>query len=90
MPGLEMVLLDCVIRVGHRIPPARRRLTLAPGATATSPVSGSRFQPLTIDEEVEQPHAEETAILAANLVLPQADHDVDECPMVFSVSSEEI
>ncbi|KAM3329058.1 hypothetical protein ACQJBY_026241 [Aegilops geniculata] len=82
-----MVLLDCLIRVGHRVFPARRRLTLAPGAidpgsgsAAKSPAAGSRFEPLAMDEVTDLPEAEGVAVQAANMVLSQADHDEEGGP----------
>lgn len=87
LPGLEMVPVDGLIRLGHRVFPARRRLTLAPGAIATgsgsvarSPAAGSRFELLAIDEGADLPDAEGVAVQAANMVLPQADHDVEDGP----------
>lgn len=71
-PGIEMVLVDCVVRVGHRVFPNQRRLTLAPGALSSaslSPGSGSRFEMLAVDEDVVQPGEGSVAVQAANETL---------------------
>ena len=53
--GIEMVLVDCVVRVGHRVFPKQRRLTLAPGELSiASPGSGSRLEMLAVNEDAVQ------------------------------------
>ena len=80
--GNEMVLLDCVVRVGARVLPDRRRLTLAPGdlspAMAASS-SGSRFNVLAelqVGEDGDEASAvdassgkEHVAMKAASMIL---------------------
>lgn len=65
-----MVLVDCVVRVGHRVFPKQRRLTLAPGELSiASPGSGSRFEMLAVNEDAVQPGDCPVAVQAANEVL---------------------
>lgn len=63
-----MVLLDCVVRVGTRVFPDRRRLTLAPGdlspATASSGF-GSRFNVLA-EPQVGEDGKEAPAVAASS------------------------
>ncbi|XP_044344724.1 uncharacterized protein [Triticum aestivum] len=80
--GTEMVLLDCVVRVGGRVFPERRRLTLAPGDLSRavgSPSSGSRFRILANEQtdEDEAGQFEETSVpvQSVNAVLSCEDHD---------------
>lgn len=80
LPGMELVLVDCIICVGHRVFPDRRRLTLAPGtlqALAESPGSGSRFDVLGADNEDLDPDAERAAVQADDMVLSGENHEDD-------------
>ena len=80
--GNEMVLLDCVVRVGARVLPGRRRLTLAPGGlspTMAASSSGSRSGVLAepqVGEDGEEASAvaassgeEHVAVKAASMIL---------------------
>lgn len=82
--GSEMVLLDCVVGISARVFPDRQRITLTSGAlspAAASPTSGSRFQPIAVDDEAGQHGAEEVAVLAANTVLTSDDCDDEGGPL---------
>lgn len=77
--GRHLRLLDCVVRIGPRVFPDRRRLTLAPGDLSPamgSPRSGSRFHVLADDavedgspEVTKLSEEEHVAVQAASLVM---------------------
>lgn len=80
--GTEMVLLDCVMRVGGRVFLDRQWLTLAPGDLSRavgSPSSGSRFDVLanvrTDEDEAGQIMETSVPVQSVNAVLSCKDHD---------------
>ena len=79
-PGSEMVLLDCVVHIGHRVHPDRRRLTLASGdlspkalsPASTSQRSGSRFEVLAVEGDEPEVDVEADCLVLASQVADAA------------------